>query len=148
MEDAACWPLRIGKERGVVGAAVGNDLHLRSGIVYYGDGGSYEAQGVHLACRVSVDVGVHGHRCPLLIAVVVRQDGVRVVREEELQMGPDAGSHGGGDTVLCQYPLGAGSAGHLSFFYAYGCRLANLGLVVVCHPVRELRCVFGIGHVN
>ena len=38
------------------------------------------AQGVHLACRASVDVGVCGHEWPLLIAVVVCQDGVCVVR--------------------------------------------------------------------
>ena len=75
----ACWPLRVGKGRGVVGVALGHDLHLRWGDVYYGDGGSHKAQGVHLACRVSVDVGVRGHEWPLLIAVVVRQDGVRVV---------------------------------------------------------------------
>ena len=59
------------------GVALGHDLHLRWGD---GDGGSDEAQGVHLACRVSVDVGVRGHEWPLLISVVVRQDGVRVVR--------------------------------------------------------------------
>ena len=56
LEDAACWPLRGGKERGVVGVALGHDLHLRWGDVYYGDGGSHEAQGVHLACRMSVNV--------------------------------------------------------------------------------------------
>ena len=80
MEDAACWPLRVGKERGVVGVTLGHDVHLRWGNVYYGDGGFHEAQGVHLACRVSSDVGVRGHEWPLLIAVVVRQDGVGVVR--------------------------------------------------------------------
>ena len=80
LEDVACWPLRVGKKRGVVGVARGHDPHLRWGDVYYTDGGSNEAQGVHLPCRVSVDVGVHGHEWPLLIAVVVRQDGVRVVR--------------------------------------------------------------------
>ena len=37
--------------------------------------------------------------------------------------------------MLRQYPPGAGVAGHLRFFYAYGCRLANFRLVVVCHPV-------------
>ena len=50
------------------------------GYTQYGDGGPHEAQGVHLACRVSVDVGVWGHEWPLLIAVVVYQDGVCVVR--------------------------------------------------------------------
>ena len=83
-EDAACWPLSIslwvGKERSVVGVALGHDLHLRWGDIHYGDGGPHEAQGGHLACRVSVDVGVRGHEWPLLIAVVVRQDGVCVVR--------------------------------------------------------------------
>ena len=80
LEDAACWPLRVRNERGVVGVALGHDLHLRWGDVNYGDGGSHRAQGVHLARRVSVDVGVRGNEWPLLIAVVVRQDGVRVVR--------------------------------------------------------------------
>ena len=64
----------------MVGVALGHDLHLRWGDIHYGDGGPPEAQGVHLACRVSVDVGVRGHKWPMLIAVVVRQDGVRVVR--------------------------------------------------------------------
>ena len=50
--------------------------------------------------------------------------------------------------MLCQYPPAAGVAGHLRLFYAYGCRFTNLGLVVVCHPVQEVRCVFGIGHVD
>ena len=63
----------------MVGVALGHDLHLRWGDVYYGDGGSNEAQGVHLACLVSVDVGLHGYEWPLLIAVVVHQDGVHVV---------------------------------------------------------------------
>ena len=43
LEDAACWSLRVGKERGVVGAALGHDLHVRRGDVYYGDGGPQEA---------------------------------------------------------------------------------------------------------
>ena len=43
LEDAACWPLQVGKERGMVGAALGHDLHLRRGDVYYGDGGPHEA---------------------------------------------------------------------------------------------------------
>ena len=43
-------------------------------------GAPHEAQGVHLACRVSVDVGVRDHEWPLLIAVVVCQDGMRVMR--------------------------------------------------------------------
>ena len=133
LEDAACWPLRVRRERGVVGVALGHDLHLRWGDLYYGDGASQRAQGVHPTCRVSVDV--RGHEWPLLIAVVVRQDGVRVVRWEELQLGPDAGAHRGGDTVLCQYRPRAGVAGHLRFFYAYGGCFANLGSVVVCHPV-------------
>ena len=34
--------------------------------------------------------------------------------------------------MLRQYPPGAGDADHLRFFYAYGCRLANFRLVVVC----------------
>ena len=80
LEDVACWPLWVGKERGVVGVALGHDLHLCWGDIHYGDGGPYEAQGVHLACRASVDVGVCGHEWPLLIAVVVCQDGVCVVR--------------------------------------------------------------------
>ena len=50
------------------------------GDIHYGDGCPHEAQGVHLACWVSVDVGVRGHEWPLLIAVVVCQDGVCVVR--------------------------------------------------------------------
>ena len=50
-------------------------------------------------------------------------------------MGPDASAHGGGDAVLRQYPPVAGVAGHLRFFYAYGCRLANFRLVVACYPV-------------
>ena len=37
--------------------------------------------------------------------------------------------------MLRQYPPGAGVAGHLRFFDAYGCRLANFWLVVVCYPV-------------
>ena len=37
--------------------------------------------------------------------------------------------------MLHQFPPGAGVAGHLRFFYAYGCRFANFRLVVVCHPV-------------
>ena len=64
----------------MVGVAPGHDLHLRWGDIHYGDSGPHEAQGVHLACRVSVDVGVRGHEWPLLIAVVVCQDGLRVVR--------------------------------------------------------------------
>ena len=80
LEDVACWPLWVGKEPGVVGVALGHDLHLCWGDIHYGDGGPYEAQGVHLACRASVDVGVCGHEWPLLIAVVVCEDGVRVVR--------------------------------------------------------------------
>ena len=54
-------PLGTEKKWGVVGVTLGHDLHLRWGDVYYGDGGSHEAQGVHFACRVSVDVGVCGH---------------------------------------------------------------------------------------
>ena len=80
LEDVACWPLLVGEERGVVGVALGHDPHLCWGDIHYGDGGPHEAQGVHLACRVSVDVGVRGHEWPLLIAVVVCQDGVHVVR--------------------------------------------------------------------
>ena len=80
LEDVACRPLWVGNERGVVGVALGHDLHLCWADIHYGDGGPYEAQGVHLACRVSVDVGVCGHEWPLLVAVVVCQDGVRVVR--------------------------------------------------------------------
>ena len=39
-------------------------------------------------------------------------------------------------TPCCPHnPPGAGVAGHLRFLYVYGCRFANLGLVVVCHPV-------------
>ena len=68
LEDAACWPLRVRRERGVVEVALGHDLHLCWGDVNYGDGGSREALGVHLARRVSVDVGVRGHEWPLLIA--------------------------------------------------------------------------------
>ena len=64
----------------MAGVALGHDLHLRWGDVNYGDGGSHEAQGVHLARRVSMDVGVRGDEWPLLITVVVCQDGVRVVR--------------------------------------------------------------------
>ena len=79
LEDVACWPLWVGEERGVVGVALSHDPHLCWGDIHYGDGGPYEAHGVHLACRVSVDVGVRGHEWPLLIAVVVCQDGVRVV---------------------------------------------------------------------
>ena len=60
LEDAACWPLWVGNERGVVGVALGHDLHLRWVDIHYGDGGPHEAQGVHLACGVSVDVGVCG----------------------------------------------------------------------------------------
>ena len=80
LEDMACWPLWVGKELGVVGVALGHDPHLCWGDIHYGDGGPQEAQVVHLACRVSVDVGVRGHEWPLLIAVLVCQDGVRVVR--------------------------------------------------------------------
>ena len=80
LEDAACWPLWVGKERGVVGVALGHDLHLCLGDIHYGDGGPHEAQGVEIARRVSVDVSVRGHEWPLLIAVVVCQDVVRVVR--------------------------------------------------------------------
>ena len=43
LEDAACWPLRVGEERGVVGSALGHDPHLRGGDVHYGDGGPHEA---------------------------------------------------------------------------------------------------------
>ena len=43
LEDAACWPLRVGVKRGVVGAALGHDPHLRWGDVYDGDGGPHEA---------------------------------------------------------------------------------------------------------
>ena len=50
-------------------------------------------------------------------------------------MGPRAGSHGGWDTVLCQYLPMAGVAGRLRFFNVYGCRFADLGLVVVCYSV-------------
>ena len=80
LEDVACWPLWFRKERGVVGVALGHDRHLCWGHIHYGDGGPQEAQGVHPACRVWVDVGVRGQERPLLIAVVVCQDGLRVVR--------------------------------------------------------------------
>ena len=80
LEDAACWPLWVEKERGVAAVALGQDPHLCWGDIHYGDGGPDGPQGVHLACRVSMDVGVRGHEWPLLIAVVVCQDGVRVVR--------------------------------------------------------------------
>ena len=36
LEDAACWPLRVGEERGVVGSALGHDPHLRGGDLHYG----------------------------------------------------------------------------------------------------------------
>ena len=71
LEDVACWPLWVGKERGVVGVALGHDPRLCWGDIHYGDGGPHEAQGVHLACRVSLDVGVRGHEWPLLIAVAI-----------------------------------------------------------------------------
>ena len=82
-----------------------------------------------------VDVKVRGHELPLLIAMVVSQDGVCVVWQEELQLGPNAFAHEGGDAVLCQYPSRAGIAGCLRFLDAYGCRFTDLGLVVMCHPV-------------
>ena len=43
LEHAGCWPLQVVKERGLVGAALSHDLHLRWGDVYYGDGGPHEA---------------------------------------------------------------------------------------------------------
>ena len=64
----------------MVGCTLSHDSHLRGGDVHYRDGGPHEALGVHLACRVPSDVGVRGHKWPLLFAMVVRQDGVCVVR--------------------------------------------------------------------
>ena len=63
LEDAACRPLWVGKEQGVVGVALGHDLHLRWGDIYDGDGGLHKAQGVHLACRMLVDVGATSGPC-------------------------------------------------------------------------------------
>ena len=80
LEDAARWPWRVEEERGVLGFAWGHDCHVSGGDVHYGDRGSHEAQGVHFPCRPPVDVGVRGHKWPLLIAMVVCQDGVCVVR--------------------------------------------------------------------
>ena len=37
--------------------------------------------------------------------------------------------------MLCQYPQTAGSVGRLRFLNLYGCRFADLGLVVMCHFV-------------
>ena len=53
LEDAACWPLWVGKERGVVAVALGHDPHLCWSEIHYGDSGPHKAQGVLLACRVS-----------------------------------------------------------------------------------------------
>ena len=117
-----------------MGSALGYTFHLSGGDVYYGDGSSYNAQGVHLACPLPLDVGVRGQEWPLLIAIVVCHDGVCVVRQE-LQLGPNAGAHGGGDALLCQHPSRAGTAGCLRFLNAYNCRFADLGLVAMCHAV-------------
>ena len=67
LEDAARSPLRVGEERGVVGSALRHDSHRCGGGLYYGDGGPHMARGVHLACRVPVDVSARGHEWPLLI---------------------------------------------------------------------------------
>ena len=37
LEDVACRPLWVGKERGVVGVALGHDLHLCWGDIHYGN---------------------------------------------------------------------------------------------------------------
>ena len=71
-----CGPLRVNKEWGVVGSALGHDVYLCGGDLYYGDGGFYQVQGIRLPCRVPVDVGVSGYQWPWLIAVLVCQDGV------------------------------------------------------------------------
>ena len=63
-----------------MGSALGHDPHLRGGDVKYGNGRPHEAYGVHLTRRVSMDVGVPGHEWPLLIAGLVREDGVCVVQ--------------------------------------------------------------------
>ena len=87
-------------------------FHLGRGDIHYRDRGLYEAQGVNLACRLPVNVCVRGHRGPLLIAMVGRQD--------ELLLGPNAGAHGGWDAVLGQYPPRAGVGGCLPFLDAFG----------------------------
>ena len=56
------------REQGMVGVPLGHDLHLCWGDICYCDGAPHEAQGIHLARRVSVDVAVRGHEWPLLIA--------------------------------------------------------------------------------
>ena len=66
----------------------------------------------------------------------------------ELQLGPDAGAHCGGGAVLREDPPGAGVAGRLRLSDAHGCRLPDLGLVVVGHLVEEVGRMFGIGGVD
>ena len=99
------------------------------------DGASYEAQGVHLACRELLDVSVRGYKRPLLIAMVLRHDGVCMMWQEELQLGPNAGAHRGGDALLCQYPSRVDIVVCLRFLDVYGCYFADLELVVMCRPV-------------
>ena len=93
--------------------------------------------------RVPVHVSVRGYEWPLLIAMVVRQDGVCVMWREELQLAPNAGAHGGGEAVLCKYLSRAGIAGCLCFLDTYGCHFADFGLVVM-----EVCRVFGVGCVG
>ena len=72
----------------------------------------------------------------------------RVLLQEEQQPGTDAGDHGAGDAMFCQYRSRVGVAGRLRFLDAYGRRFADLGSVVMCHPVKEVRRGFGLVSVN